>query len=764
MAVMLAWASGAQALQITGWSDQNIDGWTPITSEVAGGTGVTQARRNVPYDVALHPPAADGSCAPENRACEAYVGLKNWLTAVNAKGLQPIISLERNGGPNPAPSCAPGDAAPCPGANYRYAVDRFRVHFPDVTEFTAWNEPNHPDGNRAPNTNDIRDAPLAARYWNQLNATCQLPSSTGKRCTVAAGDFSDYNELTLYTDAYERALTAVPRYWAIHAYRAVDSGDTTALFDWIRARGSTAVWITEAGAYYCASTGPRDEQQQNEDARHINTLLEGAPSNAQRFYYYFFASRAAGGYACEPGKYHQDSGLFGSNHYIRLALRTLFPALGEPVVATSPATAVTAQTATLNGVVNPRSLPTTYRFEYGETTAYGTSSPDAGAGAGTGSVNVNFSLGGLQPGTTYHYRLVAANVMGTSYSADQTFRTPAEPHVAFVDAEWGQDTITDWSWAAPEAWVQRPLYGPRVAAGTSPAAVTLNGSPHVAFVDADNGNTISFWKKDPLNDWHVVRLGGAAVTPGTSPTAVVMDGEVRIFFADDDRNDTLSEWRLTSAGAVFTDLHVDAMASGTRPAAVVSGDTLHLLYVSAAGNTMAAWRWTAAGGWRHNHLYQDPVAPGTSPSAVLSKGTIHVFHVNARNAHTMSDWTWDANGWVQRPMWGHRVAARSSPSAIINVAGDPLVFFVDDEYNNRETTAWVWAGTAGWQQAFLHGERVAAGTSPSAVMTEQTPHVFYVNANRLDSITEWEWTPARSWQQEFMFGHRVAAGSSPAAW
>jgi hypothetical protein len=33
-------------------------------------------------------------------------------------------------------------------------------------------------------------------------------------------------------------------------------------------------------------------------------------------------------------------------------------------------------------------------------------------------------LEGLQPGTTYHYRVVATNVDGTTYGEDQTFTTP----------------------------------------------------------------------------------------------------------------------------------------------------------------------------------------------------------------------------------------------------------------------------------------------------------------------------------------------------
>jgi hypothetical protein len=36
---------------------------------------------------------------------------------------------------------------------------------------------------------------------------------------------------------------------------------------------------------------------------------------------------------------------------------------------------------------------------------------------------VSESLAGLEPGTTYHYRIAATNSLGTSYGEDQTFTT-----------------------------------------------------------------------------------------------------------------------------------------------------------------------------------------------------------------------------------------------------------------------------------------------------------------------------------------------------
>src|SRR4051794_19123770 len=97
-----------------------------------------------------------------------------------------------------------------------------------------------------------------------------------------------------------------------------------------------------------------------------------------------------------------------------------------PTATTGAATNVTSTTATVNGSVNSGKEQTTYHFEYGTTTAYGTSTPDASAGKGNKTSNVSADLATLATSTTYHYRLVATNPSGTVAGADMTFTTLAE--------------------------------------------------------------------------------------------------------------------------------------------------------------------------------------------------------------------------------------------------------------------------------------------------------------------------------------------------
>ena len=99
---------------------------------------------------------------------------------------------------------------------------------------------------------------------------------------------------------------------------------------------------------------------------------------------------------------------------------------GAPSATTLPATAVGASSATLNAAVNPENAPTIYHFEWGPTTAYGTSAPSVDGAVGSDATDhpVDATISGLRPNTTYHYRVVAAG-SGTTNGADRMFRTAA---------------------------------------------------------------------------------------------------------------------------------------------------------------------------------------------------------------------------------------------------------------------------------------------------------------------------------------------------
>ena len=84
---------------------------------------------------------------------------------------------------------------------------------------------------------------------------------------------------------------------------------------------------------------------------------------------------------------------------------------------------LTATTADLNAQLNPNGLDTTYRFEYGPTSAYGQSAPvpDGSLSASNEDQAIGVHLANLTPHVVYHYTLVATNADGSTTAPDHTF-------------------------------------------------------------------------------------------------------------------------------------------------------------------------------------------------------------------------------------------------------------------------------------------------------------------------------------------------------
>jgi hypothetical protein len=105
-----------------------------------------------------------------------------------------------------------------------------------------------------------------------------------------------------------------------------------------------------------------------------------------------------------------------------------------PEAVTGTASGVSTTSAALNGSVNPNGTPTTWYFDYGPSTGYGSKTPAQNAGSGSSAVNVSAPVAGLQTGRVYHFRLVAASDAGTTRGADQTFSTVGAPSVSTAPA------------------------------------------------------------------------------------------------------------------------------------------------------------------------------------------------------------------------------------------------------------------------------------------------------------------------------------------
>src|SRR3989338_6588096 len=105
------------------------------------------------------------------------------------------------------------------------------------------------------------------------------------------------------------------------------------------------------------------------------------------------------------------------------------PTASAPSVVTNSNVVPSDTTAVVTGVVVPNGAFTSYWYEYGVTTNFGSKTPNQGVGSGYTSIPAPDYITGLSKDTTYYFRLVAENqygrVTGTQYAFHTTLNTPA---------------------------------------------------------------------------------------------------------------------------------------------------------------------------------------------------------------------------------------------------------------------------------------------------------------------------------------------------
>jgi NHL repeat-containing protein len=233
---------------------------------------------------------------------------------------------------------------------------------------------------------------------------------------------------------------------------------------------------------------------------------------------------------------------------------TFTTAADAPVVASVGASPA-ATTATLRARINPRNSATTYRFEYGVDTTYGSvvPVPDGSVGSGLSLVEVSEAIAGLQPETTYHFRVVATNAGGVTTGTDRTFTTgPAVPQpppgrgyekVSPHDKN-GHDVMADGGVAFPDA------QNGSVSAATSGDAVVYGSTG--AFAGSPSASTVSFYlgvRQPPA--WSTTGISPPH-QPGGLPTA-----EVEMISEDTSR--AVVRTNVTLAGSPPPDLGIEKL-------------------------------------------------------------------------------------------------------------------------------------------------------------------------------------------------------------
>jgi hypothetical protein len=176
-----------------------------------------------------------------------------------------------------------------------------------------------------------------------------------------------------------------------------------------------------------------------------------------------------------------------------------------PQVATQPATSVTSTAATLNGTVNANWDATSEL-----TIRYGADASGIANGGGTSAVvapaqvtggdvtTVSADVSGLQPGTTYYYRVAATNTQGTDAGAVLSFTTlPLAPIVLTGTAI---DVTSNDAVLTGSVNAQGFATTPTIRYGTDEAVVAAGGGSAVATSPATVDGSSSVTVSAPVTD------------------------------------------------------------------------------------------------------------------------------------------------------------------------------------------------------------------------------------------------------------------------
>ncbi len=158
--------------------------------------------------------------------------------------------------------------------------------------------------------------------------------------------------------------------------------------------------------------------------------------------------------------------------------------LGPPLIESESSVEVGALTASLQAQVDPQSVDTRVRVQYGASTEYGSETGEVDIGAGSTAQSVPVALEGLAPSTTYHYRFVAENALGEGAGAilgpDRAFTTQGAGSFRLADAR---------------GW---ELVSPRAPHGASIEALTSSYDTGGATQAAAAGSAVSYVTNVPV--------------------------------------------------------------------------------------------------------------------------------------------------------------------------------------------------------------------------------------------------------------------------
>jgi hypothetical protein len=189
---------------------------------------------------------------------------------------------------------------------------------------------------------------------------------------------------------------------------------------------------------------------------------------------------------------------------VSLMLTPYAYAVSAPVAITNNVTGITQSSATLWGIVDAQGAATVFWFEYGTNSALGNratmeSLPNANR------ATVSAQLSGLQANTTYYYRVVAQNSLGTAIGDVEKFESGWKSTSAITSSNgitslFGAPASSRTTTSTPKATAPASTNKPQTASVTGTTGVVAGVATSTATSAVASANRGSFF----ANIWSTI--------------------------------------------------------------------------------------------------------------------------------------------------------------------------------------------------------------------------------------------------------------------
>ncbi len=331
--------------------------------------------------------------------------------------------------------------------------------------------------------------------------------------------------------------------------------------------------------------------------------------------------------------------------------------VAAPTAITGTANAIGSTSATLNGAVNPNGRPTTVQFQYGTNSSYDSVAFLAGTVAGVTAQGVSASITGLLAGTTYHFRVTATNVLGSSSGLDQTFAT----HVPGI-VDLGITAVHTGNFTQGDTNATYTIIVTNAGGGASSGTVTVVDALPAGLTATAIGGAGWTTNLDPLTCTRADALAdGAAYPPITITVSVATNAAANVTNT------------VTVSGGGDTNL---ANNTSLDPTTINPSSAVSLV-------TLVGWDVNGLAGGANNYG-PSPLPPSTNAVGVTVVGLTRGSGVGTNN--TGAGRAWGGNNWIDTSSSAAITNNRFATFALTAHAGYKVSYAAVSKFDYRRSS------------------------------------------------------------------------------